>query len=49
VRYTGWQALVEPHYVIVALVISCCVAILAGIYPARRAAKMDPIVALRYE
>jgi len=49
VSYTGWQAQIEAHYVIVALVISCCVAVLAGIYPARRAAKMDPIGALRYE
>ncbi|MFN0006400.1 MAG: ABC transporter permease [Planctomycetota bacterium] len=49
VGYTGWKAEIEAHYVIVALVISCCVAILAGIYPARRAARMDPIGALRYE
>jgi putative ABC transport system permease protein len=49
VGYTGWKAEIELHYVAVALVISCCVAILAGIYPARRAARMDPIGALRYE
>jgi len=49
VSYTGWQAQIEAQYVIVALVISCLVAILAGIYPARRAALMDPIGALRYE
>jgi hypothetical protein len=34
VRYTAGRRSIEPHYVIVALVISCCVAILAGIYPA---------------
>jgi putative ABC transport system permease protein len=49
VAYTGWQALTEPRYVIVALSISCLVAILAGIYPARRASRMDPIGALRYQ
>jgi putative ABC transport system permease protein len=49
VRFTDWKALIAPHYLIVALVISCGVGVLSGIYPARRAALMDPIAALRYE
>jgi ABC-type antimicrobial peptide transport system permease subunit len=35
--------------VLVALGISCFVGILFGIYPARRAAQMNPITALRHE
>jgi len=47
--YTSWKAIVEPHYVLVALAISCAVGILFGLYPARRAARMNPITALRSE
>jgi len=49
VQFTDWKALIAPHYLAVALVISCGVGVLSGIYPARRAARMDPISALRYE
>lgn len=48
-RWTDWKAIVEPHYVLVALGISCAVGILFGIYPARRAALMNPITALRHD
>jgi putative ABC transport system permease protein len=48
-RFTHWQALIAPHYVAISLLISCAVAVLSGIYPARRAAQLDPITALRYE
>jgi putative ABC transport system permease protein len=48
-RWTSWNAIVEPYYVLIALAISCAVGILFGIYPARRAAQMNPITALRHE
>jgi putative ABC transport system permease protein len=48
-HFTNWQALVAPHYVFISLGISCAVAIISGIFPARRASRMDPITALRYE
>jgi putative ABC transport system permease protein len=48
-KFTSWQASIAPHYVAISMGISCTVAILSGIYPARRAARMDPITALRYE
>ena len=47
--FSGWNAVVAPHYFGISLGISCAVAVLSGIYPARRASRMDPITALRYE
>ncbi|MFO0983429.1 MAG: ABC transporter permease [Planctomycetota bacterium] len=48
-QFTEWHAVVTPEAVLVSLVISCLTGILFGIYPARRAAQMDPITALRHE
>jgi len=49
VRFTGWKALIEPQFVVASLGISAAVAVISGIYPARRAAQLDPITALRHE
>lgn len=48
-HFTSWQAIISPHYVGISLGISCTVGVVFGIFPARRAALMDPITALRYE
>jgi putative ABC transport system permease protein len=37
---------VTPGYVLLALVVSSSVGVLAGIYPAWRASRLDPVVAL---
>jgi putative ABC transport system permease protein len=42
-------AAVAPEWVTMGLVLGVAVGIIAGVYPAARAAKLDPVDALRYE
>lgn len=45
---TDWQPILTPGAVLLALTISCLTGVAFGLYPARRAAAMDPIGALRH-
>ena len=48
-RATGWSAVMEPWSVLLAVGFAGLVGVFFGYYPARRAARLQPIVALRHE
>jgi ABC-type antimicrobial peptide transport system permease subunit len=48
-RLAGWRTMISPGSLIVALATALAVGLFFGYYPARRAARMPPAVAMRYD
>ena len=47
--YAGWKTHVSPMAILLGFFLSCAVGLVFGLYPAMKAAALQPVDAMRYE
>jgi putative ABC transport system permease protein len=48
-EFAGWRIVLSPESVILAVAFAFAIGVFFGFYPARKAARLNPVEALRFE